>query len=137
MSGYLHAYMGDAETALEHLDRSVRLCPLNLWANWQHIAFARAYFATRRYVDALRWIERGLRRYPGQVVFLKHKAAALALLGRIDEARQVVQLPRALVPDVTISRLGDVGAILYKQPANASAVGLAQLEGLRRAGLPD
>jgi TolB-like protein/Tfp pilus assembly protein PilF len=137
MSGMLQAYMGNAEKALEHLDRSVRLSPMNLWVNWHNTAFARAHFAAGRYEDTVVWLERGLRRWPNQVAMLKEKAAALGLLGRIDEAQQVVQRLRALVPDLTISRLREVGAILYKHAAENSGVGEAQLEGLRRAGLPE
>lgn len=137
MGGMLHAYTGEAETALGHLDQSVRLCPTNLWVNWQQIAFARAYFSAGRYGDALVWLDRGLRRYPNHVVFLKQKAAALGLLGRTDEAREVVQHLCALIPDLTISRLRDVGAILYKHVNRRSAVGDALLTGLRRAGLPE
>lgn len=137
MSGMLHAYMGEAETALGHLDRSVRLCPMNPWVNWQQTAFARAYFSAGRYGDALVWLDRGLRRYPNQVVFLKEKAAALGLLGRTDEAREVVRHLCALVPGLTISRLRDVGAILHKHANKRSAVGDAHFTGLRRAGLPE
>ncbi|HME25012.1 MAG TPA: winged helix-turn-helix domain-containing protein [Acetobacteraceae bacterium] len=137
MSGMLQAYVGNADTALAHLDRSVQLCPMNLWVNWHHTAFARAHFAAGHYEEVLVWLERGLRRFPDHVVVLKEKAAALGLLGRVDEARQVVQHLRALVPDLTISRLRDVGAILYKHAAETSALGNALLEGLRRAGLPE
>jgi len=136
MSGMLYAYMGEPGTALEHLDRSVRLCPMNLWVNWQCAAFARAHLEAGRHEDALVWIERGLRRYPNHVIFLKHKATALGLLGRTDEARQVIRHLRALVPNLTLSRLRDAGTILYGHSVRCSAVGHAQLEGLRRAGLP-
>ena len=137
MSGSLHAYMGEAETALEHLDQSVRLCPMNLWVNWHNTAFVRAHFVAGRYEDALVWIERGLRRWPNHVIFLKEKAAALGFLGRTDDARHVVLHLRALIPRLTISCLRDVGAILYKHSNSRSAVGAALLEGLRRAGLPE
>jgi adenylate cyclase len=136
-SGILHAYRGEGEAALEHLDRSVRLCPMNLWVMGQYTAYARAHFVAGRYEDALHWIERGQRRYPDHVIFVREKAAALGLLGRTDEARHVVMHLRALVPDLTISRLRDVGAILYKHANSRSAVGAALLEGLRRAGLPE
>jgi len=137
MSGMLYATMGDGETALEKLDRSVHLSPLNLWVNWQHTAFARAYFAAGRYEDALVWIESGLRRYPSHVVFLKHQAASLGLLGRTDEAREVVRHLRTLVPGLTLSRLRDVEAILYKHSVRWPAIGQAHLRGLRKAGLPE
>jgi adenylate cyclase len=136
-SGILLAYRGEGEAALEHLDRSVRLCPMNLWVMGQYTAFARAHFVAGRYEDALHWIERGQRRYPNHVIFVREKAAALGLLGRTDEARHAVQHLRALVPDLTISRLRGVGVILYKHANSRSAVGAALLEGLRKAGLPE
>ena len=137
MSGMLHGFMGEVETALDHLDRSVQLCPMNLWVTWQAIAFAWAHFAAGRYEDALVWLERGLRRNPDQVVFLKLKAGALGLLGRTGEARQVVQHLGTLVPDLSISRLRNVGSILNTHSIGFLAVRDAGLEGLRRAGLPE
>jgi TolB-like protein len=137
MSGNLHALAGEVETAIKCLDRSVQLCPMNLWVNWQHSAFVWAHFAAGRYEDALVWIERGLHHLPNHVVFLKHKAAALGLLGRTDEAQQVVQRLRALIPGLTISRLRDVGSILHDHSISRVALRDAQFEGLRRAGLPE
>lgn len=137
MSGMLHAYMGKGETALDHLDRSVQLSPLTLWVNWQSMAFVLAHLVAGRYEDALAWAERYLRRFPNHVVFLKYKAAALGLLGRAAEAREVVQHLRTLVPGLTISRLREVGAILFRYSVRWPMLSDAQFEGLRRAGLPE
>lgn len=137
MSGLLYAYMGEGEAALRKLDRSVQLSPITQWVNWQSHAFALAHFAAGRYEDALVWIERGLRSYPNHIVFLKRKAASLALLGRTDEARQVVRHLQALVPGITLSRLSNVGAILFKHSTRWPMVFDAQSEGLERAGLPE
>jgi tetratricopeptide (TPR) repeat protein len=136
-SGLLHAHAGEGEMALEPLDRSVQLSPKNLWVNWQNMAFVLAHFAAGRYEDALVWVERGLRRNPSQVIFLRYKAATLGILGRTDEAQRVVQHLRTLVPELTLSRLRDIVAVLYKHSARWPAVYNAQLEGLRRAGLPE
>ena len=135
MSGMLRALAGEVETALEHLDRSVQLCPMNLWANWHNAAFAWTHFAAGCYEEALVWIERGLRRNPNHVVFLKHKAAVLGLLGRTNEARQVVHHLCTSVPDLTISRLCDIGLILHDHSSSRVSLRDAQFEGLRRAGL--
>jgi TolB-like protein/DNA-binding winged helix-turn-helix (wHTH) protein len=137
MSGMLRALAGEVETALEHLDRSVQLCPMNLWANWHNAAFAWTHFAAGCYEEALVWIERGLRRNPNHVVFLKHKAAVLGLLGRTNEARQVVHHLCTSVPDLTISRLRDIGLILHDHSSGRVSLRDAQFEGLRRAGLPE
>jgi adenylate cyclase len=137
MSGMLHAYMGDGETALHKLDRSVQLTPLNLWVTWHCNASVLAHFAAGRYEDALVWIERGLRRWPHNVTYLKNKAAALGLVGRTDEAREVVQQLRSLIPGLTISRLRNIEAILFKHSIQWPKVGNARFEGFRRAGLPE
>ena len=137
MSAMLHALAGEVETALKRLGRSVQLCPMNLWVSWQHSAFVWTHFAAGRYEDALVWAERGLRRNPNHVVFPKHKAAVLGLLGRTNEAQQVVQCLLALVPDLTISRLRDVGSIVHDHSISRVTLRDAQLEGLRRAGLPE
>lgn len=137
MSGMLYAHMGDGETARCKLERSVQFCPTNLWVNWQIFPFALAHFATGRYDDALVWIERGLRRLPNHVVFLKYKAGAFGLLGRTIEAQEVVRCLHALVPGLTLSRVGDLRAILLKHSIRWPAVFDAQFEGLRRAGLPE
>jgi TolB-like protein/DNA-binding winged helix-turn-helix (wHTH) protein len=137
MSGMLHAYMGDSGTALDKLGRSVQLNPLNPWVNWHCNAFALAHFAAGRYEDALVWIERGLRGWPTQVAFLKNKAAALGLLGRTVEARQVVQQLLSLIPGLTISHLRNIEAILFKHSIQWPKVNNARFEGFRRAGLPE
>jgi TolB-like protein/Tfp pilus assembly protein PilF len=103
MSGMLHAYKGEGDAALDLLNRSVQLSPLNLWVNWQNNAFALAHFAAGRYEDALVWIEKGLRNNPDHVSFLKHKAASFALLGRTDQGRKVIEHLLALVPGLTVS----------------------------------
>lgn len=137
MSGMLYAHTGAGDTALCKLERSVQLCPMNLWVNWQSFAFTLAHFAIGRFEDTLVWIERGLRRLPNHVVFLKYKAAALGLLGRTDEAGEVVRCLYHLVPGLTLSRVRDLQAILWKHSIRWPTVFDAQFEGLRRAGLPE
>jgi tetratricopeptide (TPR) repeat protein len=129
--------MGEGETALHQLDRSVQLCPTNLWVNWHNTSFVLAHFAAGQYEDALIWTERCLRRWPNHVISLRWKAAILGLLGRTDEAQQVVQHLCELVPGYTISCLRNVWAIVRKQSIRWPAVDAARLEGLRRAGLPE
>ncbi len=137
MNGMLHAYMGDGDAAPQHLDRSVRLSPLNPWVPWQTHAFTLAYFAAGRYDDALMSNEELLRRNPDHVIALKYKAAALGLLGRAEEAQCVVQHLLCLISNLTISRLRSLGAILLRHSARWTTVFEVYYEGLRKAGMPD
>ena len=76
-------------------------------------------------------------RFPNIAGALRYRAAALGLLGRVEEGRQVVQRLLALVPDFTVSRARrhyefDMNNI-FKTPGVADAL----YEGLRRCGVPE
>ncbi len=63
------------------------------------------------------------------------KAAALAQLGRLEEARSTFKTGHALNPTVAVSRYGDSGAAMSDDPTN-----LSSFEPLRHAygrGLPE
>jgi tetratricopeptide (TPR) repeat protein len=131
----MRAFAGDIETAISHLERSRRLNPLV--TEFQNFGFALAHFVAGNYDEAINWAAKGLVRYPRQVAVLRYKAAALGLLGRTDEARQVVQRMLALVPDLTMARVRCHVEIENKNPYKKPGVVEAYYEGLRRAGLPE
>ena len=134
-SGLLRAYMGEIETAIQHLERSRRLNPRATL--FQHVGFALAHFVDGRYDEAVNWTTAGLGRLATHVPLLRYRASSLGLLGRIEEARQVAQRMLALVPDLTIARARRHVEIEMKNPYNKPGVAEAYYEGLRRAGLPE
>jgi adenylate cyclase len=126
--GQLRAYIGDTETAVAYLDRSARLSPFALGlAN----AFSWAHFTAGRYEVVLDFTARTLRETPDVAVALRLRAASLALLGRLDEARDVIDRLLIVAPDWTISR------VRWQCAHKVSSVVDALCEGLRRAGIPE
>ena len=65
-----------------------------------------------------------------------HLAAALAHLGRLDEARSAVKAGLALNPTYAISRDRAVWTAVSDDPAFLTSLELV-FEGLRKAGVPE
>ena len=137
MSGTLRAFLGDTQTAYRLLRLAERMAPLDV-----HVAF-KAYglyltpFVDGDYLGAVEATARALREYPGNVVALRYRAAALALAGRMDEARRTVAQLLAVVPELTIARCRRHVEVEMKHPFKRPGVADAYYEGLRLAGLPE
>ena len=102
---------------------------------WMHLAgHAKDHLGS--YEQAISWFRRAIeanRNYP-----LSHfeLAAALAQLGRIDEARSAVKAGLALNPDFTIARVRAAWAVISEDPTYV-AEHERIFEGMRKAGLPE
>jgi TolB-like protein len=134
VSGLLRAYAAAVDTALDHLQRSRRLNPLD--TSFQHLGLALAHFVSGNYDEVLNWTE-GVGRWSTTVPIMRYRAAALGLLGRSEEAAQIVERLLALVPDLTLARVRRHVEVEMKSPYKKSGVAEAYYEGLRRAGLPE
>jgi adenylate cyclase len=121
--------------AFDHLERSRRLNPRV--AFFQHVGFTVAHFVGGRYDEAVNWTAAGLSRYATHVPLLRYRAASLGLLGRADEARQIIGRLLTLVPNLTITRARRHVEVEMKNPYKKPGVAEAYYEGLRRAGLPE
>src|SRR6185437_3043114 len=86
-SGAIRAWLSDADTAIEHLARALRLSPLDplLPRRLNMVGFA--HFIAGRYDEALSWATRALRDRPDFLAALRLAAASSACVGRMDEAR--------------------------------------------------
>lgn len=84
-----------------------------------------------RYEQALTHLDAALRAAPDYVSAYRWKAAALAQLGRLDEARGVLADHEALLPNQTIS-LVQSGSRYVDNEATQR-----YFDGLRMAGMPD
>jgi tetratricopeptide (TPR) repeat protein len=127
-------YLGRAEETEAHVMEAFRLSPRDNRAHsWMTTAgVAQSYLAADE--AAVYWLRRAIETNPNVAAFVHfYLAAALAHLGRIEEARASVQTGLAIDPDFTLSHF------------NASAptdipICLAQrariAEGMRKAGLP-
>jgi TolB-like protein len=137
ISGAVRAFLGDTETAFRHLQQANRLSPLHQRISLRHFGLMLACFVDGDYVGVLEWSARSLRDRPSSMPALRYRAAALALLGRIDEARQVVEQLLSFQPDMSIARCRRHIEVEMKNPYRRPGVVEAYYKGLRLAGLPE
>jgi TolB-like protein len=134
--GFGKVCIGRAEETEAHIGEALRLSPRDTSAHiWMGVAgLAKLHIGS--YEQAVAWCRRAIeanRNYPQAYFWL---AAALAQLGRLDEARSAVKAGLALNPAFSISR--DLAA---RTARSDDRTYLAQLEpvfeGMRKAGLPE
>ena len=91
-----------------------------------------AHLAARRFEQAIEWADRALHNQPRFVSAMRVKVAALANLGRLDEARAELSRVLAIDPKLTI-------ADFLRRYAHFLAPEVLELfvTGLRLAGLPE
>ena len=134
--GRAKVFVGRAEETEAHVAEALRLSPRDTMAYiWMYFA-GLAKLHLGRYEQAIAWFRRAIeanRNYPAANFNL---AAALAQLGRLDEARSAVTAGLALNPDFTVSRAGAALTARSDDPTY-----LPQLEpifeGMRKAGVPE
>ena len=87
LGGVVLAWGGDAERAIEWAERALRLSPLDPWRATAFIAVAIGNFQRGRYEEAATAGRKAVQCSPGFSICHVMLAAALAKLGRIDEAK--------------------------------------------------
>jgi tetratricopeptide (TPR) repeat protein len=132
VSASIREAVGDPDTALAHLERSVRFSPLDP-LDWlrSHIA-ALAHFQASRFGEALPWAEKASHQRDAHGPVWRLKAVLCGLLGRTEEARICVDRLVALDPAATVSAISS----LYRASRPHEWVS-TYLDGLRKAGLPE
>jgi TolB-like protein/class 3 adenylate cyclase len=138
-----HAYIGlgkiftgRAEEAEAHINNALRLSPrdMSAYAWLTEVGIAKNHLGDCE--QAVSWCRRAIeanRNYP-EAHF--HLAAALARLGRLDEARSAVNAGLALNSSFTVSRARMNWTAMSDDPTHPQQ--LAPIfEGLRMAGLPE
>jgi len=132
--GIAKFFMGRGAETEGHIVEALRLSPRDIFAyRWMHIA-AMAKILIGADTEAVAWLRRSIeanRNFPAAHFWL---AAALGLLGALDEARSAAKVGLTLDPSFTISRL------LVSQVSDNTTY-LAGRErvckGMRLAGLPE
>jgi adenylate cyclase len=134
-SATARAFLGDTATAFRHLEQANRLNPLYVRVSMLAFGFTLACFVDGNYEGVVNWSSRSneIQNVPA----LRYQAAALALLGRLDEARQVVNRLLAINPEITIARARRHIEVEMKNPFKRPGVVEAYYQGLRLAGLPE
>ena len=131
--GFAKLANGHAEETENHVLEALRVSPRDTDANvWLgYIAEAKQFLGA--YEDSVTWHHRSMEINRNRPVAHMYLASALALLGRLEEARSEVQAGLALDPKFTIQRYR-VGA----QSDNPVFLSQRQrvIEGMRKAGVP-
>ena len=132
--GQIRVFLGRADEAAEPTLKAIQLSPRDpQLAEWYY-QLAITYIHQQRYDEAVEWGRRGVQvnpnlRYPYRIL-----AAALALSGRLDEARTVAAELHRRFPKETIS------AFLVREPWTDPTYRAGQnreITGMRLAGIPE
>jgi TolB-like protein len=131
LSGWVRAYRGELDLAIEHQGRAMRLSPIDPFLYNMQVGTAFAHFLADRYDEASEWANGALREQPNYPAATRILAASKALAGQLSGAQEAMARLRDLDPSLRLSTLGEVYPLRRRED-------LAKLaEGLRKAGLPD
>jgi TolB-like protein/class 3 adenylate cyclase len=134
--GLAKVFVGRAEETEAHIAEALRLSPRDTIAYLWMTTAGSAKLHLGRYEQAVTWFRRAIEANRNSPPAYLNMGAALAQLGRLDEARSAVGAGLALNPTYTISRRRTSWAAQSNDPTY-----LAQLEpifeGLRVAGVPE
>jgi tetratricopeptide (TPR) repeat protein len=130
LGGVILAWGGEAERAIEWSERGMRLSPLDPWAFAAFDAQALSHFHLGRYDKATQAAHKAVHANPAHSITYVQLAAALAKLGRLEEAKTAAAKVLELHPAFRYSRQF---AGVNCAPALAASMGQA----LRAAGLPE
>ena len=130
LGGVILGWGGEAEEAIKWSERGMRLSPFDPWAFAAFDAQAMSHLLRGRYDDACRAAYKSVQANPAHSITYVQLAAALAMLGRLDEARAAAARVQELHPTF---RYGRQFAAVSCSPALAQCLG----EALQAAGLPE
>ncbi|MEP6564911.1 MAG: winged helix-turn-helix domain-containing tetratricopeptide repeat protein [Mesorhizobium sp.] len=123
-------WSGEAERAIEWSERGMRLSPFDPWAFAAFDAQAMSHLLRGRYDEACRAAYKSVQANPAHSITYVQLAAALAKLGRLEEARAAASRVLELQPTFRYSRQF---AGVNCAPALAKCLG----DALHAAGLPE
>jgi adenylate cyclase len=133
LKGLVCCFMERPEQAIEALERSMRLSPLDPRSYITKFGLAMANFIAGRYREALDWVERSLQEQPHYVTPLRYRVALLAHLDRLAEAQAALRQLLDLFPALTMANYW-ASSPGYSMSGKARAAAEA---GLRKAGLAE
>ena len=129
-SAFLHIFSGTTDVAVEHFERALRISPLGPLRYLFLGGLGIAHFVDQRLETAVGHLTQATKEHRYYLSNFRFLASALAHLGRLEEARRIVQYTLAVSPAAT---LRGIARRLRYQPEHAAFY----LDGLRKAGLPE
>jgi TolB-like protein len=130
-SALTYSYVGKPGLALERLKRYRTLAPTTPEHPWSQNISSIAYLFAGSYEKTVELARPMLDVVPGFVNAYKPLIASLGHLGRAEEAKPYVDKLRALEPNFTVERFGQVYPIKYDSDREH------YMKGLRLAGVPE
>jgi len=106
-SGWVRGYAGDPGGAIESLNKAIRLDPLDPRVFLTQSAMAFAHFIAGRDDEAAHWAAMAMRVKPNWLPALRVAVAANAMRGKIDDARELLNLYIRIDPHVSIAKVCD------------------------------
>jgi TolB-like protein/class 3 adenylate cyclase len=129
--------LGRAAETEAHINEAIRLSPRDTLVYRWFVIAGIAKIHLNADAEAVVWLRRGLDANPNYSIAHFNLAAALALLGELDEARDAVRAGLALAPSFTIRRFRDVTSAWHDDNPTALAGRDRAIEGMRMAGVPE
>ena len=130
-SSWVNCWLGHPEIALDHIARAVRLNPRDPETAMMYAATGYAHFLAGNYNEAARWAEKSIRSRPTYLIASCILASSKALLGAVEEAREVAARIMEIDPDMRVSTL------LNEYPIQRAVDQDRWTRGLREAGIPN
>jgi adenylate cyclase len=125
----IHAYSGNLATATAYANRALRLSPFDPVAFVAHAALGQVAMHEARYDDAASHYAKAVQAKPRFSTLYLGQALALALAGRVEEARPIVGQFLELAPGFhssVIFELGVLGVLADKFVEAARLLGLPE-----------
>ncbi len=132
-SGWLGVWSGEPQAAIEHLERFMRMSPLDPVLAPARDAIAFAHVFAGRYDEAVRHAEQALSEQPNSPLALRAAATSYALAGRIKQARKVMTRLREIDPALRISNLKERSPLQRPQDIAKYAEGMRNCPSERAA----
>ncbi len=130
-SGWVHCYVDEYETALDHFRRAMRLSPLDPEGYLIQGGMAVAHLHLGNPEEALVWSQKCRQQHKGWATGFRISIVCLVLTGRLDEARKEAAQFMATYPNFRISRW------TARTPLRNPEWQKREVEPLRLAGLPE
>jgi tetratricopeptide (TPR) repeat protein len=130
-SGYVRVWLGEPQLAIDHLQRAMRLSPVDPLFFMMQAALAMAHFIAGRDDEAFAWAEKAAQRNPFFAAATWTAAASAANLGRSEDAAKYVARLRQIDPGVTIPTIEERLSLRRRQDR------ARLIDSLRMAGLAE
>jgi len=126
-----HGVSGNYAESRQAAERAVALSPRDTSMAFWYAGRGFAAYMAERYEECVDVAHAALREHPGYASSLRQLAAALAMLGRKDEAAAALEQLLERMPGLTVSKVAIIVPVRHADDNER------WLEGLRRAGLPE